>query len=478
MPGRGGVSDSLVPKISGEAPVARAGSPRPATGFPGTTAPGGGASGGDLGGKAPTFGEGAPPSWSGIPSSTPNGGAAGGSASAAASYGSGGGDWNGGDWNGDWNDGDWNGGSDWDSCSNGSWSDGCNPGWYCAPTACWSSWNCGGWWNPCGAACWSPCGWYGGGGWYGSGWGVGVSFGGGGWGVGFGFGGGGWGVSVGFSSGWYGGYGYGGWGGCGYGAWSGCWSPCYAGWYGGGCGWWPYACSTWYAPWYCGAYYVPSPVVYSYPAYAPLIAAPVVYDSPIVYTPSIDWPGYESLDGSTQDPAMLAANTAAPSTAPVDLSVALPPADLDEQEAWDLLSNGREAIAQEQFAQVLNAEPDNARARAGFGLAAALAGHQATAAWALRDALEIRPDVLDFLPLMPSLRSRLTDLARQLELRGTQPSQPNAVDELFLAAALRAAVGDRAQAAYAMEQAARRGTLDQAKADFRARLATELESGL
>jgi len=345
--------------------------------------------------------------------------------------------------------------SSWSSCPN-NWS---------------GNWGC---WNPCVNPCWSGwrgCGW---GGWGAPGWGWGGWGWGGGWSVGFGFGGSGWSVGIGFSSGW-GGWGWGGggwgWGGCG--AWNGWWAPSPF----ISVGWWPSTCSTWFAPWYVGAVFVPSPVVVSAPVFAPVIASPLVIEAPVVYTPALDWPGYAPIDSQ----ATAVTQSAAPSTVPAptdSMVVVMPPAGLLEQQAWDELSVGLEWQAEETFARVLGGDPDNPRARAGYGLAAALSRRDATAAWALRDALSLRPDVLDALPLMPVLRTRLTDLARGFEARGMDPSGRGTMEDLFLAAALRAAVGDRAQAAYAMDLASRRGALDAAQSEFRSRLASQLASGM
>lgn len=341
--------------------------------------------------------------------------------------------------------------------------------WNCPNT--WAgSWNC---WTPC-APAW-PCGGWGWGGWscwpgwsWRGGWSLSFGFGGGGWGFGFGYAGGGWSVSVGISSGCWSGWGVCPWG----------WGPW--GWPGWGCGWWPVTCSTWYAPWYVGVWHVPAPLVVTTPVYASVIASPLVIQEPVILTPALDWPGYAPLASSSDALASAAIGTGptAPPIAVENPLVAMPPAGLVEQRAWDELSVGLEWQAEESFAQVLNAEPNNARARAGFGLAAALVGREATAVWALRDAISLRPDVLDSLPLMPVLRTRLTELARGLETRAMDPSGRGTIDDLFLAAALRAAVGDRAQAAYALDLASRRAVLDEAQNRFRAHLSSQLAAGL
>jgi len=171
-------------------------------------------------------------------------------------------------------------------------------------------------------------------------------------------------------------------------------------------------------------------------------------------------------------PEALAAATADASTSPDVPTTAQADAGALEQGAWEALGLGEMQRAEELFAMVLNREPDNARARAGYGLAAALAGREATAAWALRDAIALRPDVLDALPLTSEVRWQLTELARHLETRTIDVT--NGGDALFLTAALRASVGDRAQAAYAMELAARLGPLDDVRTQFRSRLAAQL----
>lgn len=193
------------------------------------------------------------------------------------------------------------------------------------------------------------------------------------------------------------------------------------------------------------------------PVFVPVVVPPLaVVEAPVAPAPA---------------PTGVAIATA---TVPMVPPIAMPAAGALEQSAWDALAQGQDFRGEEMFAAVLNAEPQNARARAGYGLAAAMSGRDATAAWALRDALSLRPDALDALPLSPGMRWQLTELSRQLEMRAQNAGAAASVDDLFLSAALRASVGDRAQAAYAMELAARRGPLDEVRSQFRSRLAAQL----
>lgn len=267
-----------------------------------------------------------------------------------------------------------------------------------------------------------------------------VGFGGGGWGFGFGYAGGGWGVSVGYSTGWYG--------------WNNCWAP----W-----GWSGWCAPAWYGPSWCAPTYVSGNVSFAIPL---VIQTPVYYQEVVPPLAIVETPVFVSAAAATP----VVAQTIVP-TLPMPV---MPDAGVLEQDAWDALAQGQDFRAEELFASVLNAEPSNPRARAGYGLAAALTGREATAAWAMRDALALRPDALDALPLTPGLRWQLTELARQLEGRAADPSLAGGSDVLFLAAAMRASVGDRAQAAYAMELAARRGPLDEVRSQFKSRLTSQL----
>lgn len=205
----------------------------------------------------------------------------------------------------------------------------------------------------------------------------------------------------------------------------------------------------------------------------------LLVEQPVVYSPSTEWIAVvsgETAPFSAADGTMVLADaslTQTMPTVPMTPAVAMPPAGLLEQNAWEALAYGEDFRAEELFAGVLNEEPDNARARAGYGLAAALMGRDATAAWALRDALALRLDVLDALPLPSGTRWRLTELARSIENRASE-SPSGGADLYFLAAALRASVGDRAQAVYAMELAARRGPLDEVRGNFLTVLSSQI----
>lgn len=282
-----------------------------------------------------------------------------------------------------------------------------------------------------------------------------IGFGGGGWGWGVGFGGSSW--SVGVSSGWggWGGWGWGGWGGWG---WPG-WSPGWGGW-----------CS----PWVANSIIVTSPVFVATPVVATtVLMPPIIVEQPVVYAPSSEWiASFSSVPAS--EVAVPDANTGGmvlASTSPFPAPPMPAPGAL-EQSAWNALSSGDYA-AESMFAAVLNEEPGNPRARAGYGIASAMIGHTATAAWALRDALALEPEILNGLPIGESLAWRLTVEARQIESQ-VMEAPAGGRDALFLAAALRAVVGDRAQAAHALALSAQRGPLDEVESRFRSTLAAQL----
>jgi len=220
--------------------------------------------------------------------------------------------------------------------------------------------------------------------------------------------------------------------------------------------------------------FVASPVVVATPVVVPPL---LIVEQPVVYSPSTEWIASAAPE-TTAAPMIALSQSTTP--APVAQYGPMPDAGLLEQTAWDALALDQAGRAEESFAGVLNQEPGNARARAGYGVAAALSGRDATAAWAMRDALSLRPDVLDGLPLTSGVRWQITEVARQIEGRVAQSNsaaQSGSGDLLFLAAALRASVGDRAQAAYAMDLAMRAGPVDEVRSNFRSRLESQLAWG-
>lgn len=110
------------------------------------------------------------------------------------------------------------------------------------------------------------------------------------------------------------------------------------------------------------------------------------------------------------------------------------PRAIDPEQAWTYLENGAYQDALTAFGALATANPEDGAHKAGFGLAAALAGDKITAAYALRRAFETDPEGVGSVSLSPPLREKVQTLAAAYSQ--TMRKDPRNLNVRFLFAAV------------------------------------------
>jgi len=191
----------------------------------------------------------------------------------------------------------------------------------------------------------------------------------------------------------------------------------------------------------CGGPWWSNYVVYeSYPSWC----VPVYSYTPVAVVPSVTYVNYTTYSPL---PSVV--------VVPPPFSAASIPMVAQESQAWDLLGNGFPRSAADGFAQLHDANPANARALAGYGIALAMLDDISAAAAVMRDAVAIDPAVVSLVPLTPSLTQRMQLLESSAEVASRQAASSR--DALFLLAAWRSTLGQYGEAQLALVVAQQQG---------------------
>lgn len=119
--------------------------------------------------------------------------------------------------------------------------------------------------------------------------------------------------------------------------------------------------------------------------------------------------------------------------------------------AWRSIAEDDPTAAYAQFSQAASRDNNDALAKTGFALAAAMRGDRGTATWAIRRAITLDATVLDRVPTDAELRQRILPLIDEYE------SIEGDTDALLMVGALRAIAGDDRTALIFLDAAIGRG---------------------
>jgi len=136
--------------------------------------------------------------------------------------------------------------------------------------------------------------------------------------------------------------------------------------------------------------------------------------------------------------------------------------------AWRDLSAGNAERALLRFAELTQAEPDRSGPKVGYALAAAGAGRDDTAAWAMRRAFASRDaDAIGFLADPQGVRPLLDDIAERWSARPVSASALSESDRWFMVAAVEYLRHDHGAAAEALERSIVGGSVPPSAANLR-----------
>ncbi len=141
-------------------------------------------------------------------------------------------------------------------------------------------------------------------------------------------------------------------------------------------------------------------------------------------------------------------NTGASYNTPKKTYVVDSSAQLDR--AWNLLSDGENSRALRAFGSVASSDLDSGPPKVGYSLAAALAGDENTAVWAMRRAFSFDPNGLMYVPVDDSLTRKLERLAERYERRADKHHR---ADDFFMLASVYHFLGESDLARFAITEA-------------------------
>jgi hypothetical protein len=136
-------------------------------------------------------------------------------------------------------------------------------------------------------------------------------------------------------------------------------------------------------------------------------------------------------------------------------------------QAWDLLADGDFISAREIFGAQIDALPNDAYARIGFGIATAMLGNHEAGTHAVRRAMRDDYEAIRYVPEDPRLAQSLASLA-EFYGRRAQDAQYGDPDALFMVGAMQYLLGNFEQAHYALEVGREQGDLDGSIVNLRA----------
>lgn len=108
--------------------------------------------------------------------------------------------------------------------------------------------------------------------------------------------------------------------------------------------------------------------------------------------------------------------------------------------AWNLLAAGRYAEALLAFGHQASGDPGNSLPKIGYALASAMSGDLRKAVWAMRRALHVNPDALEYVTVSRQLRRRIEHLVHDYEQVLTHSAQH--ADASFMIATLHQLLGE------------------------------------
>ena len=175
-------------------------------------------------------------------------------------------------------------------------------------------------------------------------------------------------------------------------------------------------------------------------------------------------------------PAPPVAYTSYPASTIVYEQAAPAPLPTAEQ-AWSQLAAGYDQDALSSFAQLAQANPQDAEAFVGYALANSMLGSDGSAIVAMRRALAIRPEAILAAPIDPSSRVRLEVLVEHYKEMSRSGLRQQSLDGFFMVGALQTILGEDSNAYFAVDTAIQRGDSDPSALNLRELLRQRLSQG-
>ena len=148
-------------------------------------------------------------------------------------------------------------------------------------------------------------------------------------------------------------------------------------------------------------------------------------------------------------------------------------ATLVTDRGWSWIAEGKAAEALNRFSDLCQAAPDRGMPRIGYAVAAGMLGDDGTAAWAMRRALEVDPDALQYFAAQEPVRQRILKLVDHYSYLAKHPEAR--ADASFMEAATRFLLRQYPHAERAIGRAIERGDESRGAAALAEAIAAETQ---